>query len=189
MTSEPRVLKEFVTFRPFGAEASGSRLLQPLRNLLATSRKEDERSSVSGGLNSRARPTRVVLWVDDKPNPSVSVIAGQCAVQRILLMPLSSTAQLVDWVADQGGLFAAPNVRIITNRYRHVDGGDGAAQTLLQWVRGSERLAQSELLVFCKEVGRVAHLANATNTAVTDDGGIALRFAMFEPLERLRAHV
>lgn len=183
VTSDPSLLKEFVTFKPFGD--SGNRLLQPFRNLLG--RKEEERNSGSGiGSNARTRPTRTVIWIDDKPNPSVSVIATHCTAQRIALTTLTSTSQLVDWASDQGNLFAAQNVRIVTNRFRQNDGGDNAASMLLQWLRNNERLAQSELLVFCRDMSKVAHLANTHGTAVTDDANIALRFALFEPLERLR---
>lgn len=136
--------------------------------------------------NNRSRHTRAVIWIDDKPNPSASVIATHCTAQRIALISLASTAQLVDWVADQGNLFAAQNVRIVSNRFRQSDGGDHAAALLLQWLRTNERLAQSELLVYCHELGKVAHFAHQQNTAITDDANVALRFALFEPLDRLR---
>lgn len=176
IASEAKVLQEFAAFRSFG---DGARLFQPLKNLLGA-RKDSSKEIEPKDSRKQAR---AVVWVDDKL-PSNNAMTQSCANQGIQLVLLASTTQLKDWASDQGSLFFPRNVRIITNRYRHADGGDNAAAQLLQWLRSSDRFAACETLIFCKEIQKVAHL-KSPNTAVTDNGVVTSKFCLFEPFDKL----
>ncbi len=132
---------------------------------------------------------RAVLWVDDKGAADLllpsSPLQQTCTKAGVKLVGLNSAKLVREWLAAQASQYSAETVRVVTNRYRAEDGGDAAAERLIAWLRGEPAWRDCNVLVFCTDPNKVAHLRDAS-TAVSKDPVAAVKFAAFEKMDGIR---
>eukprot|EP01094_Clydonella_sp_ATCC50884_P013760 TRINITY_DN24044_c0_g1_i1.p1 TRINITY_DN24044_c0_g1~~TRINITY_DN24044_c0_g1_i1.p1 ORF type:complete len:669 (+),score=54.34 TRINITY_DN24044_c0_g1_i1:71-2008(+) len=131
-------------------------------------------------------PWRTVLWVDPKYELNAHVMDRvQHACPAIRFKLFRSTSELEAWLdahEDVVQTLGKTHIRVVTNRARENDGGEGAWELALNAVR--KRSTFIRVMVFCGETKKVAlDTQGDSRVEKTRDISALMVFALFEHIQ------
>jgi len=152
---------------------------------------------VTIGREAPGRSPRTVYWVDASHDGVNRRLRETIEAGGVRVVPLETTAALLERLADErllrvvgparGAGEIGGRVRVITNRNRPDDGGDAAAERLVEALAGGAG-AGVPVLVFTLRRERVVPLERRHDRVLVATGiGELLRFALDESLADLYA--
>jgi len=101
----------------------------------------------------------IMLWVDDKLNGENKELHSRLLrlVHKLHIVVMTSTEELLVWLKNYGS-DTIHKLKIVTNRYRELDGKEKAADDLISKVRSVSSWNQIPIAVYCSNPALIPHL-------------------------------
>jgi len=134
----------------------------------------------------------LLLWVDDKPyeHANVGLLKQISDINdKVQVQLFTSSTEVKIWLEQNRNTWeeyvTAKRARIITNRYRQVDGGEYAGQGLIEFLMQTK--IKVPILLYCKNTAVVKHVHQPSKKIyVTENVLKAVDFATFKDCKVLK---